>query len=404
MKSLIAEKVSQFLEAKKKDSDKPKSDKPKKTRKPKSEPSDLPSTSAPEQPISQPKKPVINLPYDERPEMLAAMRLGKSNKDLMTPQKIAEFQGKIVQAKNIAKQFEEAYDNNVNTLKVYFQGKEYNLNIYLATSNKEDVNGNPINYKYYFSNVNQGDGGFQVKLDKRGYLQSSIVSAAPKMADEPDISSATDSGTFKTFDNRMAYFRVKAGIKGKYQMETKNYSIFPSPALDAAVKALIAFGPEMIDFISPSRSYTSDDAGKAIANKMDVPERLRKIRLDAERILNRPIALDQTWKDFVEKYKRRHNNPFLKFSQDIEADTNDFIEMWKASRKTNPFEPKSTAGRGQITMDPEEAAELERKRKEAEQRYADFLARKAKGKGGDKTTKEAFKKSLYEYFLFKQNY
>jgi hypothetical protein len=124
----------------------------------------------------------------------------------------------------------------------------------------------------------------------------------------------SDVGTCKTFQNIARYCFVKAGKNGG--------AVGQSPADDAANKALIIFKSEILDFLD-SGSYDDGKAAEISAQSMDDKMKSHKQKKDIETKLGRRLS-DSEWQNFL------------------------------ATGETP--KPKSA-----ITMDPEKAAELEKR-------------------------------------------
>ena len=284
------------------------------------------------------------IPYDERPELRAAERNGLSNKDVISDTELKKVFFDLAQARNVANAFKKAFMNGESTFYVNWNGTELTGHIPEVMRTNKDINGNPVDYSRYFDIPELGDGGFQFSLYKNGRMVGGNVRTNPNSTIN-NMGAATDAGYNKSFDDRVKYFFVKAGIRGKFQ--DKNYSIFQTPAIDAAIKARIVNQEDVIDFLKPSKAYTADKKGLSLANQMPIQDKIRKIRLDAEQILNRTIAHDIFW-DKWKKDNIFNLDPEQQNALDINKATQEFVAAYKNS---NP----NKSGK-EITMSPEDKA------------------------------------------------
>ena len=316
------------------------------------------------------------IPYDERPELNAARRSGIENRTISTEQ-LKKFMAGIINAKRIAEAFTEAFKNNERDFEVVLQAEDDELNVEHkvikaripdAMLDATDLNGKPIDYSTYFNVPELGDGGFKIALYKNGNLKTGNVLTNPN-ATVNNMAAATDAGYNKTFDDKVKYFYVKAGIKGKYQNEAKVYSVFATPAIDAVIKAKAANFTEMVDFVTPSKSYTTDMKGKDISNKtMNREPKINKILKDAEQILNYPLAKSAFWTNW-----KRINLELLSPAAFQELDVLTAAKALANAFKTaNPNKQRPELSMGQAEIDAQKA-----KSNTAADKLAAFRALKA---------------------------
>jgi len=316
------------------------------------------------------------IPYDERPELNAARRTGIQNRTISREQ-LKKFMAGIINAKRIAEAFTEAFKNNERDFEVVLQAEDDELNVEhkVIKARIPDVmfdaiglNGKPIDYSTYFNVPELGDGGFKIALYKNGLLKTGNVKTDPN-ATINNMGAATDAGYNKSFDDKVKYFYVKAGIKGKYQNEGKTYSVFGTPAIDAAIKAKAANFTEMVDFVTPSKSYTADMKGKDISNKtMEREPKINKILKDAEQILNYPLAKSAFWTNW-----KRINLELLSPEQFQNLDVLTAAKsLANAFKSANPNKERPELSMGQAAIDAQAA-----KSQAAADNYAKFQALKA---------------------------
>lgn len=315
------------------------------------------------------------IPYNEKPELVAAARQGFSNKPVNTAKAVAEITSKIAQAKNISKQFKEAYDAGNDSFEASWNGQRIIGNLKAIRAAITSPSGQNTNYKYYFDDPNSGDGGFQGRLHRNGTMTITHVKAAPSMADDPNLSSQTDAGYYKEFMGTYKYFKVKAGFLGKYQTEAKNYSVFASPAADAAIKLYSCFPVEMLDFVKGSLDYTSDEKGKELSNQADLESVLKKIQKDSEIQLGRRLDKDKIWLDYKDYLRKSYSGDKpTPFKINADREMQDFIEKYKSKKIFSKLGPK------EIGMSPEEKEAFDKEQQEKNARYQQFLQRKNKGR------------------------
>lgn len=306
---------------------------------------------------------------------------GKPNKAKADPEKIRLTHFRIANAKKITAAFKDALKNGQKDIdgfirfNVDWNGQQLIGKIPSSFTKKEDINGNPVNYEFYFDTPELGDGAFQIKFDKQANAVTNTIRSKADMPNRPDLTSAADAGYSKDFDGLIKYFFVKAGVEGKYQNEAKRYSVFPTPAIDAAIKAFANFGTEMIDFLEGGRGYTSDDMGKEISNKMMFDKKVEKIRKDIEDKIRKPISHTLQWKEFKSNLYKKFENPKSPFKMDIDMEVDDFI---RKLTKKNPFEPIK---KPEISLPSTELSDFEKAEKEKQERLAKFKAQLAKRRG-----------------------
>ena len=304
------------------------------------------------------------IPYNEKPEFNAAAKIGISNKDSISDAQFREVARDIVQARQAANAFTKALKNKQPTFQAEFQGRILNGHIPDNMLNSLDINGKPLDWSRYFDIPSMGDGGFQAKLYKNGKIIVGNVRTNPNL-EEPNLGAATDAGYNKIFDDRVKYFDLKAGVAGKFQ-DVKVYSVFETPAIDAAIKVRTLNHEEITNFLRPSKSYTSDKKGQEIANtKMDRENKISKIRFDAEKILQYPLAKSAFWVNW-----KKINLEMLPDEDFKKLDVKQAAELLASQfRRANPNKKKPELS---ITKTPEE---IEADKAKAE-RYAKFLAQK----------------------------
>jgi hypothetical protein len=270
------------------------------------------------------------------------------------------------EAKQIAIAYRNAFENNLNKFRANYRGRI--IEGIIPDSFKNDKNN--INY---FDDPTIGDGGMQMKLNKEGELIATNVKASPKMADNPELSSATDAGSYYDYQGAIRYFRINVGIEGKYN-ENKKYSVFITPDMDAEIKTRVAFNKEIISFLNPSQSYM-DDTAKEKANTMELFPFLNAVRSNAEEILSDlykttiSLKANPVWIEFRNKYQKIAPNTVFN-SKDLNAEISDLVQKYKIK---NLFKQKKDTP---ISMNPDELADFEKKEKEKADRLAKFKARK----------------------------
>ncbi len=283
---------------------------------------------------------------------------------------VAKIRAKITQAHQIAKAYREAYQKGLNAFDVIWQGNQYTCKIPKGFREKTNLAGEKTDYLYYFEYPNVGDGGFQVSMDKTGFMRAKHIRAKADMDQNPKLAAATDAGYQKDYEGRTKYFFVQAGVRGKFQED--GYSIFPSPAMDAAVKTLISFQTDIIDFMSGALGYTSDTKGKDLANNMNLEDKIKKVRLDAERQLNvgKSLAFNPVWSAFRESLLKKYAGETSVFNFDINSEVEAFVETFK---NKNPFNP---SGKPELAMPKDEMDAWEKEQKEKLARLTAARARK----------------------------
>lgn len=287
---------------------------------------------------------------------------GKQNLAKADPAALNKAKNRIQQALNVGKDYQEAYlngkpdENGTIHFKTSYLGQVYDCQIPTQFKSGETAGGQKTNYQYYFDVPEMGDGAVQVAMGKDGYMQVKQVRSKTDMSDNPHLSSAADAGYDKEHDGRTKYFNVKIGVRGKFQGDNPRYSVFPTPVIDANVKANIGFKTEILDFMQGGGDYTSDEKGREISNKMDFDKKLEKIRKDAEQIIGKPIVGNPIWIKFRDELKLRTFSPEKQAALDTTQMTKEFLRLYKS----NGGVQKSEIGMGQ---DEREAWEKEQKEK-----------------------------------------
>jgi hypothetical protein len=180
----------------------------------------------------------------------------------------------------------------------------------------------------YFLSPTDGDGFYQVEFRHDGQIKTKHIRASADMMQQGGAFQPSDVGTCKTFQNIARYCFVKAGKNGG--------AVGQSPADDAANKALIIFKGEILDFLG-SGSYDDGKSAEISAQSMDDKMKRHKEKKDLETKLGRRLS-DSEWQNFLE---------------------------------TGEI-PKPKSG---ISMDPEQAAEFEKRQVMAQARIAAAKAR-----------------------------
>ena len=301
---------------------------------------------------------------------------GIPNKEVISDTKLNQVMAQLAMAKQISQKYRKAYENGEEGLFINWMGKKILMRIPNELRTAIGPNDKPVDYSHYFDVPNIGDGGFQFSLYKNGNLLGGNIKSRPDMERMPNMGSATDAGYEKTYDDRIKYFYVKAGVLGKYQEEAGNFnSMLGTPAMDAAIKVRNIFHDEILDFLTKDKGaaqYTSDAKGTDIANKMEFEKKLEKIRKDAELAIGKPVYGNKTWMDWKDQLKLAYDTPEKQQAMDINQMTKDFIEQYQ---NTNTVLPK---GKQQITMSPDEEDEWEKQQKEKLARIAAAKARMKK--------------------------
>lgn len=301
---------------------------------------------------------------------------GVSNKDIISDEKLNKVMAELALAKQISLKYRRAWEKGEEGLFVVWQGRKMLMRIPKELRTATDPNGNPVDYSNYFNIPTIGDGGFQFKLFRNGNLMGMNVKSKVDIENKPDLSSATDAGYEKTYDDRIKYFFVKAGIGAKYQEEVGRFgSILDTPAIDASIKVRVIFHDEIIDFLTKEKGqakYVADKKGAEIANQMEFEKKIEKIRKDAELTIGKPIYGNKTWMDWKDELKMTYDTPEKQKAMDIAQMTKDFIQKYQ---QTNTVLYK---GKQQITMAPDEEAEWEKQQKEKLARIAAARARMKK--------------------------
>ena len=301
---------------------------------------------------------------------------GIPNKNVISDEKLNQVMAQLALAKEISLKYKRAWDKGEEGVFVYWMGKKMLMRIPKELRTATDPNGRPVDYSNYFNIATIGDGGFQYKLYPNGNILGGVVQSRPDMADRPNLTGAVDAGYDKTFDDRIKYFFVKAGIMGKYKEEAGRFaSVLDTPAIDASVKVRVIFHDEILDFLTKDKGaaqYTADKKGAEIANQMEFEKKLEKIRKDAEIAIGKPVYGSKTWMDFKDKLKIMFDNPEEQKAMDINQMTKDFIQQYQEANTV------LYKGKQQITMDPDEEAEWEKEQKEKLARITAARARMKK--------------------------
>lgn len=298
--------------------------------------------------------------------------MGKPNILKASDADLRKIKERINEAIEIAKAYRNAYvngnqDENGNIpFKVIYQNRVYDAKIPKAFLSNITAGGNQTDYMYYFNSPEIGDGAVQVKYDKRGYAEVVNVKAKPDMPYQQNLSAAADAGYSKEYDGKFKFFSVKVGVNGKYQEDAKFYSVFASPAIDARIKADIAFRTEIIDFMQGGGDYTSDEKGQELSNKMSFDKKIEKIRKDVETQIGKPITSNQIWMNWKSELLQNNDTPEKQMNLDTTKATNDFINLYL----TNGGKKKSEIG-----MSSTEKDEWEQQQKEKLARIAAAKAR-----------------------------
>jgi hypothetical protein len=175
-----------------------------------------------------------------------------------------------------------------------------------------------------------GDGFYQVEFRHDGKIQTKHVRASGDMEQRNGAFQPSDVGTCKAFQNIAKYCFVKAGYNGS--------AIGASPAEDAANKALIIFKDEILDFYK-SGSYIDDKAADISKEKMTDKQAIHKQKKDLEMKIGRRVS-DTEWQNYLETGQ----------------------------------EPQKKSSN--ISIDPQKAAELEKRQAELQAKYAALKAKR----------------------------
>jgi hypothetical protein len=294
---------------------------------------------------------------------------GKPNISKATEVDINRTKERINDSIEVAKVYRNAYVNgnpdetgNI-PFRVMYQGRVYDAKIPQAFLSNQTAGGKETDYMYYFNVAEIGDGAMQIKYDKRGYGEASVVRSKTHIPFNPDLGSAADAGYSKDYEGRHKYVTIKVGVRGKYQGEAKFYSVFPSPAMDAKIKADIAFRTEILDFMIGGGDYTTDNKGAEISNiKMDLDTKIQKVRKDAEMIIGKPLASNSVWLTFKDELKQMGDF-------DAQQMTQQLLQMLKG---------QGVKKKSEIGMSPEERTEWEKQQQDKLARIAAAKARMKK--------------------------
>jgi GNAT superfamily N-acetyltransferase len=170
-----------------------------------------------------------------------------------------------------------------------------------STSGSKNYNLNDIKFRMakaakiaatnpnYFTQAEDGDGFYQVEFRQDGNIRTKHVRSSGDMQQLGGAFQPSDVGTCKTFQNIARYCFVKAGKNGK--------SVGPSPADDAANKALLIFKDEILDFLGGG-SYTDDTAAQHSQQNMSDKMQMHKQKKDLEMKLKRRVT-DMEFQNFL---------------------------------------------------------------------------------------------------------
>lgn len=148
---------------------------------------------------------------------------------------------------------------------------------------------------HYFESPLEGDGFYQVEFRHDGQIKTKHVRPSGDMEQREQSFTPSDLGTCKTFQNIARYCFVKAG---------KNHSsIGPSPADDAANKALIIFRKEILDFYGSTGSYVDDTAPDVSKEKMTDKQAEHKAKKDLETKLGHRLSDSEWYEHLITKGK-----------------------------------------------------------------------------------------------------
>jgi len=172
-----------------------------------------------------------------------------------------------------------SFKMDLNKIK-FRMAKAANLASDYKTTNPEDN---------YFLSPTDGDGFYQVEFRHDGQIKTKHIRASADMLQQGGAFRPSDVGTCKTFQNIARYCFVKAGKNGG--------AVGQSPADDAANKALIIFKSEILDFLG-SGSYDDGKAAEISAQSMDDKMKSHKQKKDLETKLGRRLS-DSEWQNFL---------------------------------------------------------------------------------------------------------
>lgn len=184
----------------------------------------------------------------------------------------------------------------------------------------------------YFALPDDGEGFYQVEFRHDGNIRTKQIKPNPDMEQLNSKFRPTDVGICRDYQNIARYCFVKAGKR----LPNNKFSVGVSPAEDAANKALIIFKNEVISFLTDS-NVDPEQATQISKDKMTQQQALHKQKKDLETELGFRIT-DTQWHDYLATGQK----------------------------------PK---GKSQISLDPNDIADLEARQKAAEERRAAALAR-----------------------------
>jgi len=142
----------------------------------------------------------------------------------------------------------------------------------------------------YFLSPTDGDGFYQVEFRHDGQIKTKHIMSSADMMQQNGPFKPSDVGTCKTFQNIARYCFVKAGKNGG--------AVGVSPAEDAANKALIIFRSEILDFLGDS-GYDDGKSAEISAQSMDDKMKKHKQKKDLETKIGRRLT-DLEWNKFLE--------------------------------------------------------------------------------------------------------
>ena len=300
--------------------------------------------------------------------------IGVPNKKVISDEKLNKVMAQLALAKEISLKYKRAWDKGEEGIFVYWMGKKMLMRIPKELRTATDPNGRPVDYSNYFNIPTLGDGGFQYRLFPNGDIIGGVVQSRPDMVDRPNLTGAVDAGYNKTFDDRIKYFFVKAGIMGKYKEEAGRFaSVLDTPAIDASVKVRVIFHDEILDFLSKDKGaaqYTTDKKGAAIANQMEFEKKLEKVIRDAEKVIGKPVYSSKDWLDFKDRLKIMYDTPQEQQNMDINQMTQEFLNLYKTQN------PEKKLGKPEVSLGQSELDAAEKQREIIKARIAAARAKK----------------------------
>lgn len=188
----------------------------------------------------------------------------------------------------------------------------------------------------YFMLPDDGEGFYQVEFRHDGQIKTKHIRASADMQQLDTPFRPSDVGTCNSFQNIARYCFVKAGKR----LPNDKFSVGPSPAEDAANKALLIFKDEILDFYGDA-GYGDEKSAQISKEKMTDKQAQHKLKKDLETKLGRRLRDDEWFK---------------------------YLETGEEPQQ------KQT-----LSIDPEKAAEFEKRQQAAMDRRAAALARQKKG-------------------------